>query len=1037
MSHHLITDRRAPSRWSRREFLESMGWGAVGLLVPGLALPTPSQAVAAAAPGGPARPFRLAMHVHASFSEGWASMYASLAEAARTGLDLVFFTDHDWRKQHLMARRVVHFTSLEEKEDGLAWIWRPRREGAPAAVGGGIVANPVSPNDAGTPGALSVKATAPVGATAAYLFDADDTAGERKGLRLNVVGQRIQIDVHPVHIGPDAWLVVRLALSYYPAIGGRPAGVRYLEYRLGTRAGDEVAGLTAIVWRPVPANVWTTVELRPLDDIERVFRDLPVPGDNSTQTVSLGAGARNGATADGHFDLLRFRRDVGGQAAYDELDRLLAPYRGIFPRVTTRHADELGFQPEHLNWLTSHPFPLDYRVWAPDGLINRNPPDWWGPYVRSTIHAHGGLVQLNHPFGADKGNPGAVNQAALLHRQALRLLGAAGSGLDLLEVGYHTRGSASLATHLALYDVLARNGRFLTATGVTDDHHGSAGSWSAMTNRFATGVWAASLSDQDLHRAFLAGRAWCYEVGSWNGTLDLHVDANPMGSVSARSGPAARTVEVACPAPPPGGLVTLLRGVVDHAGTGDPTPRVATIATVAADELGRGPARRGLDASGPCYVRAVVHDRAGRVVGFSNPVWLLRAPPPGGVSAERVAPDSGPLPSPVPIATPPPTGSLNSFGRFATSPAPTRLVDSRVRLGWPIVGPARAGAPVSVPVAGAAGIPGHASAVAMNVTVTQPTAPAFVTVYPSGTPQPVASNLNVGAGQTAANMVLARLGAGGRVDVAVSAGSAHVIIDVVGWFGSRATTTATSPLAVQVPARVLDTRNPALAQGQRRVGPGQSIEVQVVPPHRGIAAVVANLTGIAPSAATFVTAYPAHRARPTASCLNLVAQEVRANLAVVAVSREGRVRLYNAAGWVHLALDVFAMFPLEVVGEAVTGRVVPLDRPVRLVDTRASGGPLRGPGSRTHQVPAFAVGVPGRISGVVVNLTATAASAQTHLTLYAPDRPRPPTSNVNVVPGRTVPNLAVVRLDGERRLAVFNPIGQVHYLVDVAAVVLG
>jgi hypothetical protein len=36
-----------------------------------------------------------------------------------------------------------------------------------------------------------------------------------------------------------------------------------------------------------------------------------------------------------------------------------------------------------------------------------------------------------------------------------------------------------------------------------------------------------------------------------------------------------------------------------------------------------------------------------------------------------------------------------------------------------------------------------------------------------------------------------------------------------------------------------------------------------------------------------------------------------------------------------------------------------------------------------------------------------------------------------------VPNLAVVRLDGQRRLAVFNPIGQVHYLLDVAAVVMG
>ena len=90
-------------------------------------------------------------------------------------------------------------------------------------------------------------------------------------------------------------------------------------------------------------------------------------------------------------------------------------------------------------------------------------------------------------------------------------------------------------------------------------------------------------------------------------------------------------------------------------------------------------------------------------------------------------------------------------------------------------------------VAGLAGVPGDAMMVALNVTVTEPTASGFLTVYPTGAPRPTASNLNFTPGRTVPNLVNARLGSGGRIDLFNLAGNSQVIIDVVGWYGSQAT----------------------------------------------------------------------------------------------------------------------------------------------------------------------------------------------------------------------------------------------------------
>ncbi|MEY2567072.1 MAG: hypothetical protein QOE35_1601 [Actinomycetota bacterium] len=117
-------------------------------------------------------------------------------------------------------------------------------------------------------------------------------------------------------------------------------------------------------------------------------------------------------------------------------------------------------------------------------------------------------------------------------------------------------------------------------------------------------------------------------------------------------------------------------------------------------------------------------------------------------------------------------------GAFAPL-SPTRILDTR---SGSAIGAGAANEGV-VQVTGVGGIPATATAVALNITVTQPTANGdFLTVYPDGTTRPTASNLNFNAGQTVANFGIVKIGTGGRVRLYNQTGTVHVILDAAGFY---------------------------------------------------------------------------------------------------------------------------------------------------------------------------------------------------------------------------------------------------------------
>ena len=143
----------------------------------------------------------------------------------------------------------------------------------------------------------------------------------------------------------------------------------------------------------------------------------------------------------------------------------------------------------------------------------------------------------------------------------------------------------------------------------------------------------------------------------------------------------------------------------------------------------------------------------------------------------------------------------------------------------------------------------------LNVTVTQPTTGTYVTVYPTGSTRPVVSNVNLAAGETRANLVFAQLGTGGKVTLFNSAGSAHLVVDVSGWYA------AGSSFVGQVPHRVLDTRN-GTGAAKGAVGPQGTVDVQVTGvggvPSTGVAAVALNVTGTQSTSGAKVWVYPSY-----------------------------------------------------------------------------------------------------------------------------------------------------------------------------------
>ncbi len=249
--------------------------------------------------------------------------------------------------------------------------------------------------------------------------------------------------------------------------------------------------------------------------------------------------------------------------------------------------------------------------------------------------------------------------------------------------------------------------------------------------------------------------------------------------------------------------------------------------------------------------------------------------------------------------------------------SPSRIADTRPGSGQPYQGSTLgASQSLTIQVAGRGGVPvSGAEAVVMNLTATDATQASFLTVYPAGGSQPLASNLNFAAGETVANQVVVPLGAGGAVTIYNGVGEVNVVVDVVGWFSDGAAGSSSgSALFPQTPQRAVDTRPASgYAYSGQELQPGQTLTVQLSGlaglPLQGMAAAILNVTVTGGGAPGYLTVWPASSAPPLSSELNWDAGQTTENLALVAVSSQGTLSFYNGSSApVELVVDADGWF---------------------------------------------------------------------------------------------------------------------------------
>lgn len=543
-------------------------------------------------------PVTMSMHTHSCFSEGGsyagggggASMLAQLEQARRTGTDVVWWTDHDWRMQAYGYLTAVGFDGTAENE-GLNWV---AQDTAPIeGTAHAFVPTPHSPDEPGK--ALRISATGPAvqwGARWIWL-DAGNSF-----YSTNLSDTTLTVDVLAEQIGPDAELAVQIETSYRPSVGDRPAGLYVLEYRVGSTASrhldDPLTGAVTVT----STSAWQRLTITPIDDIRQFWPDV-VAEDSGFARIRFGVRARNGARARGVFDRLRISR------TRDRLRWPLQTQQDLLQRLAPGHPDveqHLSIEVSMIRHMNVYmedvqlfPYPdrgvapaLDNSVTAAKEMV-----DWY--------HRRGALVQYNHP---------PIDAAELVAQRAF--------GCDLMEIADAGGDYRVTEARLRLFDAAARNGIFLTGTSQNDDHNGR--NWSRQ-HLFHTSVWAASRSAGDLIRAMAQGQVWLNHQRSWpGGRFDLSVAGRrAMGRVGITSASSV-PVDISAEKLPSGATVQVIVGVCDRSGTA--TPSVERV-THAGSEFARGPLTCHLSRGDGRYLRLEAYDARGVLIGISNPLWLL------------------------------------------------------------------------------------------------------------------------------------------------------------------------------------------------------------------------------------------------------------------------------------------------------------------------------------------------------------------------------------------------------------------------------
>jgi alpha-tubulin suppressor-like RCC1 family protein len=246
--------------------------------------------------------------------------------------------------------------------------------------------------------------------------------------------------------------------------------------------------------------------------------------------------------------------------------------------------------------------------------------------------------------------------------------------------------------------------------------------------------------------------------------------------------------------------------------------------------------------------------------------------------------------------------------------SPARLLDTRAN-GQTIDGQSQAGGATlggftfSLPVAGRGGLPASPSSVMLNIAAVGAVADGYLTVYPCGTPRPLASSLNYSATDAVSNHSIAAVTFG---NICVFASSTtHVVVDVVGYLDTSFIPGPTRYHTIP-PTRLGDTRATGVtvdgrSQATGRVAAGTEIRVPVAfrGPVQGVDVAVLNVAAVRPSANGFITVYPCGSpTRPNVASLVFKANITRSATVFTRIGYESDEACIYTSADTDLVVDV-------------------------------------------------------------------------------------------------------------------------------------
>ena len=361
---------------------------------------------------------------------------------------------------------------------------------------------------------------------------------------------------------------------------------------------------------------------------------------------------------------------------------------------------------------------------------------------------------------------------------------------------------------------------------------------------------------------------------------------------------------------------------------------------------------------------------------------------------------------------------------------PCRVVDTR-GAGGPLFARSSRSFPIPLSVCG---IPATAQAYSLNVTAVPQGPLSFLTLWPSGEPQPVVSTLNSFGGTVVANAAIVPAGTNGAVSVYVSDES-DVILDIDGYFDASGVASFSSFYAA-TPCRVADTRGATGEFGGPFLGARQDRDFPIPSASCGIPATATayslNVTAIPlTDYLGYLTTWPTGSAQPGVSTLNSWTGKVVANAALVPAGSNGSVSVFvtDAA---NVVLDINGYFGQpgglgELAFYALT--------PCRVVDTRGAQGAFGGPELaaqtvRSFVLPAGGCSVPSTAVAYSLNVTVVPDGVLPYLTAWPTGAAQPLVSTLNSFDGSVVANAAIVPAGTNGAISIFVD-GRTQVILDI------